>query len=256
MEVHAHSHTARKKWTHYLWEFVMLFLAVFCGFLAENKREHMVEHKKAKAYARNLLEDLNSDTIAIRTAERFEDLTVSMIDSLLDLTERPSGYKGGEFYYYVRFANWHYSIDWSKATLNQLISSGNLRYFTNNELVSLISEYNTITNTILDLETIIETTRTRAISFRDQIVKASLSQQFMVLNQEDLANGRHSTLIDSLRKQDLPLQSKDPALINSYLNALLGTKTNRKTLKNKFCPLAIKKAAEIMKLLKEEYDLE
>ena len=25
MEVHAHSHTERKKWTHYLWEFLMLF---------------------------------------------------------------------------------------------------------------------------------------------------------------------------------------------------------------------------------------
>ncbi len=40
MEVHAHTHTARKKWTHYFWEFLMLFLAVFCGFLAENQREH------------------------------------------------------------------------------------------------------------------------------------------------------------------------------------------------------------------------
>jgi hypothetical protein len=24
MEVHAHSHTARKKWTHYFWEFLIL----------------------------------------------------------------------------------------------------------------------------------------------------------------------------------------------------------------------------------------
>ena len=36
MEVHHHGHTERKKWTHYLWEFLMLFLAVFAGFLAEN----------------------------------------------------------------------------------------------------------------------------------------------------------------------------------------------------------------------------
>ena len=28
MEVPAHTHTARKKWTHYFWEFLMLFLAV------------------------------------------------------------------------------------------------------------------------------------------------------------------------------------------------------------------------------------
>jgi len=51
MEVHAHTHTARKKWTHYFWEFLMLFLAVFCGFLAENQREHMIESGgSAKGY--------------------------------------------------------------------------------------------------------------------------------------------------------------------------------------------------------------
>ena len=32
MEVHAHSHTERKKWSHYFWEFLMLFLAVTLWF--------------------------------------------------------------------------------------------------------------------------------------------------------------------------------------------------------------------------------
>ena len=48
MEVHHHSHTACKKIAHYIWEFLMLFLAVFCGFLAENQREHMIEHRREK----------------------------------------------------------------------------------------------------------------------------------------------------------------------------------------------------------------
>jgi len=39
MEIHAHSHTPRKKWTHYFREFLMLFPAVFCGFLAEYQLE-------------------------------------------------------------------------------------------------------------------------------------------------------------------------------------------------------------------------
>ena len=43
METHHHTHTPRKKWTHYLWEFLMLFLAVFCGFLAEYQLEHKIE---------------------------------------------------------------------------------------------------------------------------------------------------------------------------------------------------------------------
>jgi len=54
MEVHHHAHTARKKWTHYLWEFLMLFLAVFCGFLAENFREHQVEHNREKKFMASL----------------------------------------------------------------------------------------------------------------------------------------------------------------------------------------------------------
>jgi len=62
MEVHAHTHTPRKKWTHYFWEFFMLFLAVFCGFLAEYKLEHMIEKRKEKQIISALYTDLKKDT--------------------------------------------------------------------------------------------------------------------------------------------------------------------------------------------------
>ncbi|MGB3155835.1 MAG: hypothetical protein WBB06_14610, partial [Chitinophagaceae bacterium] len=62
MEVHAHSHTERKKWTHYFWEFLMLFLAVFCGFLAEYQLEHKIEKDREKQFMQTMVEDLKSDT--------------------------------------------------------------------------------------------------------------------------------------------------------------------------------------------------
>jgi hypothetical protein len=67
MEVHQHTHPStssgnRKKWFHYLWEFLMLFLAVFCGFLAEYQLEHKVEKDKAKQYVVSFYEDLKTDT--------------------------------------------------------------------------------------------------------------------------------------------------------------------------------------------------
>jgi hypothetical protein len=65
MEVHAHtSRTSgtRKKWTHYFWEFLMLFLAVFCGFLAEYQLEHKIEKDRAKQYVLSFYEDLKTDT--------------------------------------------------------------------------------------------------------------------------------------------------------------------------------------------------
>jgi len=66
MEVHAHTHTPRKKWTHYFWEFLMLFLAVFCGFLAENFREHQVENRRAHQFIHSLIDDVKLDTTALK----------------------------------------------------------------------------------------------------------------------------------------------------------------------------------------------
>ena len=62
MEVHAHTNTPLKKWTHYLWEFLMLFLAVFCGFFAENMRENVVDRHREKDYIISMIEDLKADT--------------------------------------------------------------------------------------------------------------------------------------------------------------------------------------------------
>jgi hypothetical protein len=40
----------------------MLFLAVFCGFLAEYQLEHRIEKERAKQYIRSFYEDLKADT--------------------------------------------------------------------------------------------------------------------------------------------------------------------------------------------------
>ena len=65
MEVHHHAHTARKKWTHYFWEFLMLFLAVFCGFLAEYQLEHKIERERGKQYIQSVYEDLKEDSASL-----------------------------------------------------------------------------------------------------------------------------------------------------------------------------------------------
>jgi hypothetical protein len=62
MEVHAHSHNhGKKNWKAYFWEFLMLFLAVFCGFLAEYQLEHKIEKDRELQYIRSLYEDLKEN---------------------------------------------------------------------------------------------------------------------------------------------------------------------------------------------------
>ena len=67
MEVHQHTHPAhgKKNWKDYFWEFLMLFLAVFCGFLAEYQLEHVIENSREKQFIRSYIEDLKTDTAAI-----------------------------------------------------------------------------------------------------------------------------------------------------------------------------------------------
>ncbi len=57
MEIHAsHLHHAPgKKIWHYFFEFLMLFLAVFCGFIAENWREQLQEHQREREFIHSIV---------------------------------------------------------------------------------------------------------------------------------------------------------------------------------------------------------
>ena len=85
MEVHAHSHTPRKKWTHYFWEFLMLFLAVSLGFYAENLREGMIHKEQVKTNMHSLLSDLQSDVRVFDSVSDRIQYSYTMADSLIEL---------------------------------------------------------------------------------------------------------------------------------------------------------------------------
>jgi hypothetical protein len=128
MEVHAHTHTERKKWTHYFWEFLMLFLAVFCGFLAENFREHEVEHQREKQYIRSFAEDLKKDIYQLDSLIQKREVRKIQIDSLNFILQSPDpDLYGKQLYYYSRYLPRPYNYVSNDATIQQLKNSGNLR---------------------------------------------------------------------------------------------------------------------------------
>ena len=143
MEVHAHSHTPRKKWTHYLWEFLMLFLAVFCGFLAENQREHYVEHQREKQYIKSMIGDLQTDTANLSVSiigfkeieERLDTLIREFDESIIAYSDAWTrsfilSFRGGypDFYYTDR-------------TIQQLKNSGGMRLIKNEIAANGIIKY-------------------------------------------------------------------------------------------------------------------
>jgi hypothetical protein len=142
MEVHHHSHTERKKWTHYFWEFLMLFLAVTLGFFVENQREHYVEHQRELQYMRSMIEDLKSDSaeLAVHVRLRAErDLTVDSVIYLLSQTNIREN--GNSIYYLGRIISPPISFFPNDRTIQQLKSAGGLRLIRNMDISNSIMAY-------------------------------------------------------------------------------------------------------------------
>ena len=141
MEVHAHTHTARKKWAHYFWEFLMLFLAVSLGFYAENLREGILHKKEVRTHMNSLVSDLETDIILFDSVIDRNSYGAQMADSLIellhsDITNTP------ELYFAARSvtANLGYYYTNSKS-FEQLKSSGLLRYVKPKILLDSIGTY-------------------------------------------------------------------------------------------------------------------
>jgi hypothetical protein len=141
MEVHHHSHTERKKWTHYFWEFFMLFLAVTLGFFVENQREHYVEHQRERKYISSLIADIKNDTAELNRNISIREIKTKQADTLIRLL-MSGRYKelGSDTYFLalvlrsVRFTN-------SDGTMQQLKNAGGLRLIRKQFIIDSIMKY-------------------------------------------------------------------------------------------------------------------
>src|SRR5439155_12331715 len=105
----------------------MLFLAVFCGFIAENIREHSVEQHREKQYMERLAEDVRND---IRTLDSGIEKTLLQIrgkDSLVQLIGdgAETSQQANLFYQmHWKYVGYVTEIPFSKRTMNQLLNAG------------------------------------------------------------------------------------------------------------------------------------
>jgi hypothetical protein len=153
MEVHHHGHVhEQKKWKEYVFQFFMLFLAVFCGFLAEYQLEHMIEKQREKKYIQGLVQNLQSDTAQIRRAITANLRKQDAFDSLLlladvNLSLPENSYKFYDFFIRGSFIPVFTPND---AGITQLINGGNLRLITKKDVLDSILSYDAAKKQILN----------------------------------------------------------------------------------------------------------
>ena len=250
MEIHAHTHTARKKWTHYFWEFLMLFLAVTLGFFVENQREHYVEHQREKQYAKTLYDDIKQDTTEIKYYIFEIDFATARIDTFRNLVQRfnVKDLPGGTWYYYGRFATRNFKVTLQDATLQQLKNSGGLRYFKKPSVANAIARYDQVCRNLQTDLLQSAMIYNELLQWRNQLFNAYYLDEIMEFTISP-------DKVDLFKKSNPPLFSEKKEDFIHYANLCqLRAYNNKYTLS--YMRDVLKKAEELIQILKKEYHLE
>jgi len=246
MEVHHHSHTARKKWTHYFWEFLMLFLAVFCGFLAEYQLEHTIEHQREKQYIRSLIADLRSDQETLSEHILHLQTGLSRMDSVITILNTPSiiGSNAGNLYFLARIAPRLNPLSTSNRTFDQLKNSGNFRLIRDINTSNKIMAYYEKFPLIRLLESVNET------EFNEyKKIAAKIFDPAVFLKMEGESGGIIRTT------ENPPLRTTDNELLQELSVFAVYMRGTKKGILGVAEQLKIA-GAELMEYLQKEYHLE
>lgn len=147
MESHHHSNVHhQKKWKDYLFEFLMLFLAVSLGFLVENTREHYVENKRAHQFLQSMLVDVQTNISNLDSLIRQDNKYIANYNFLVMWLLSDSASIDRAAFAKEMGAVWMRNFLVRKETYEQMKSSGSLRYAGNLEFLKKMMDYERITN--------------------------------------------------------------------------------------------------------------
>jgi hypothetical protein len=247
MEVHQHVHTPRKKWAHYFWEFLMLFLAITLGFFVENQREHYIEHQREKQFIRSLYNDVRADTSNIARIITTRTTKEKLLDSFSYMMNSGDPMKFiKEIYVYALYAGrtLPYRFVPNDGTIQQLKNSGAFRLVRKRAVVDSISKYDISVRNLLGQYAVEENQIEHYRSAATKIFDARIFNEMMDEN----------AAVKSVPEQGLQLQLYNNRELYEWNYRLYGlngiNKANRRDLR-----LLLKQAENLLTILRKEYHL-
>jgi hypothetical protein len=253
MEVHHHPqlHHEKKPWKEYLLEGLMIFLAVFMGFVAESLREHMTEKNKEREYIKSMISDLKKDTANFRWAIKRNDYCTSGLDSLISLLNSPErDQHGSDLYYLARVSIYRISLfQPSDRVYSEMKSSGNLRLISTAAMADSITTYY---HDVEDWKIQNEMVKELTLNYFNSAVKVFDGAVF-----QKMLNNRRS------RFPELPRPAGNPALVSTNKADIAEMTGNAHFLYARVSAKVkgsgksfLAEATSLIKLLKKEYNLE
>jgi hypothetical protein len=245
MEVHHHGHVhSRSKWKEYLFQFFMLFLAVFCGFLAEYRLEQIIERHREHDYAKSMMNDLRSDTTRLARNIRIFNVYTKRQDSLMaefDLIRR--GFHTRFFKLSTGSIAGFPDFIHTDGTIEQLKNSGGFRLIRDRKVVDSILAYDAEVKRLLINEKVLG----------EELMKI-IDLEKLVFNYEKIDQElKKSNPVDMEKAGFNALATNDEQILSRYYNQIRYYNTlsqiiilNAETIKSA--------GVRLLKLMQEEYD--
>ncbi len=249
MEVHHHPEVEKKGFKEYILEGLMIFLAVFMGFIAENIREKVTDHEREKQYMESLVKDLASDTASLKAGFPFKDARLKSIDSVFIFFETHPGAKAisVDVYREMRRSEWDRVYVRNTGTINQLRNAGGLRLIRKQNVRDSLAAYDWFWDRLVyyhdtyfinqrDEEGLME----KMLNAGDLVRAYRLNQKFLFQN--------------GLIQKSAAIRI-EPTYINEYINMMNWQKVMTLQDEHRYEAQEIR-AAQLCRLIKKEYDLE
>jgi hypothetical protein len=251
MEVHHHPEVEHKGFKEYLLEGLMIFLAVMMGFIAENIRERITEHNRAKEYAETMVADLAADTASLQDYLTYFTFSRKNTDTLMqliaggDLKTIPSG----KLYWYGLFGGAQTYFIPNDATFEQMKSSGSLRYF-EKSVAREAASYDQLCRRIQTIEENDRNIFAEVRKLRAQVFEFQYNRQA-----NDIAHPHNPKLnnwkqINRFIQSNPPLLTYDKTIFNEYIELVRSRFMERKI---SAADTLLKRSVRLIADLKKEY---
>jgi hypothetical protein len=223
----------------------MLFLAVFCGFLAEYQLEHVIENKREKQYIVSLVRDVEMDIESLKQSSAARKKYINYYDSLVLLLKQNNKNSMNDIYYYARFLLRMTEFNYHDRTIEQMKNSGSLRLIKSKQAADSITIYdNEIIHRMLYQQEI-------ELKFRNDILANLIGKIFNGHVWNEMVNDGS----EISRPADFPdFITDNSTLINDFIVQVVTLKTAYRVT-NSIIERTIKKAENLIVHLKKEYHL-
>ena len=226
----------------------MLFLAVFCGFLAEYYLEHKIEHNREEQFINSLIKDIEADTAQLSNIKGFRLFRLGSIDSVNNyFAKNISGTISLRGIQLLEDIKGHASFYQNSGTLDQLKNAGGLRLIRKREVVDSIQAYDQQIKrmALRDMYETEEMRYTARLAYKlvDGIMLSNIYADTTYFNDHQLRTDRSKTI------------TVNPQYAGEYLNSLATFRfvvMNNMRLQDNIK----KKGADLLALIRKEYHLE